>query len=91
MSCLVDQTLKISNLLEDIRKVEQFAQDIDNQAGENLTEMLTRVVLKKSKKVGSRKVIIPFVTLLCNHLIIRMLGFCSILMLLALVEPEVRG
>lgn len=39
LACLVDQTLKISNLLEDIRKVEKFAQYIDNQAGENLTEM----------------------------------------------------
>ena len=36
--CLVDYTGKISNLLEDIRKVERFAQYIENQGDENLTE-----------------------------------------------------
>ena len=39
LACLVDYTGKISNLLEDLRKVEKFAQYVDNQAGENLTEM----------------------------------------------------
>jgi hypothetical protein len=39
LSCLVDYTGKISNLLDDIRKVEKFAQYVDNQAGENLTVM----------------------------------------------------
>jgi len=29
--CLVDYTGKISNLLEDLRKVEKFAQYIENQ------------------------------------------------------------
>ena len=38
MSCLVDYTGKISNLLEDIRKVEKFAQYFDNQGSENITE-----------------------------------------------------
>ena len=38
LSCLVDYTGKISNLLEDIRKVERFAQYIENQGDENLTE-----------------------------------------------------
>ena len=36
---LVDQTPKFSNLLEDIKKVERFAQYIENQAGENMAEM----------------------------------------------------
>ena len=35
----VDQTLKFSNLLEDLKKVERFAQYIENQGIENLTEM----------------------------------------------------
>ena len=39
MSCLVDQTPEISNLLEDIKKVERFAQYIENQASENMEEM----------------------------------------------------
>ena len=34
----VDQTPKISNLLEDLRKVERFAQYIENQESENMTE-----------------------------------------------------
>ena len=38
LACLVDQTPKISNLLEDIKKFERFAQDIENQTNENLTE-----------------------------------------------------
>jgi hypothetical protein len=37
--CLVDQTPKFSNLLEDIKKVERFAQYIENQASENMEEM----------------------------------------------------
>jgi hypothetical protein len=39
MSYLVDQTPKFSNLLEDIKKVEGFAQCIENQASENMEEM----------------------------------------------------
>ena len=39
MSCLVDQTPEISNLLEDIKKVERFAQYIEDQASENMEEM----------------------------------------------------
>ena len=35
---LVDQTHKFSNLLEDLRKVEKFAQYVDNQGSENMTE-----------------------------------------------------
>ena len=35
---LVDYTGKISNLLEDIRKVEKIAQYVDNQGSENMTE-----------------------------------------------------
>ena len=35
----VDYTGKISNFLEDIRKVERFTQNIENQGSENLTEM----------------------------------------------------
>ena len=35
----VDQTLKFSNLLEDLWKVERFAQYIENQASENMAEM----------------------------------------------------
>jgi len=31
LACLVDYTGKISNLLEDLRKVEKFAQYIENQ------------------------------------------------------------
>ena len=38
LACLVDQTLKFSNLLEDIRKIERFVQYIENQTNENLTE-----------------------------------------------------
>ena len=38
LACLVDYTGKISNLLEDIRKVEKFAQYFDNQGSENITE-----------------------------------------------------
>ena len=38
-SSLVDQTPEISNLLEDIKKVERFAQYIENQASENMEEM----------------------------------------------------
>ena len=38
LSCLVDYTGKISNLLEDIKKVERFAQYIENQGGENVAE-----------------------------------------------------
>ena len=37
--CYVDQTLKFSNLLEDLWKVERFAQYIENQASENMAEM----------------------------------------------------
>ena len=37
----VDQTPKISNLLEDLRKVERFAQYIENQGIENLTKGTT--------------------------------------------------
>ena len=39
LACLVDQTPKFSNLLEDIKKVERFAQYIENQASENMEEM----------------------------------------------------
>ena len=39
LSCLVDQTPKFSNLLEDLWKVERFAQYIENQASENMAEM----------------------------------------------------
>ena len=39
MSYLVDYTGKISNLLEDIRKVERFTQYIENQGSENTTKM----------------------------------------------------
>ena len=39
MSYLVDQTPKFSNLLEDLWKVERFAQYIENQASENMAEM----------------------------------------------------
>ena len=39
MSYLVDQTTKISNLLEDLKKVERFMQYIENQGSENLTEI----------------------------------------------------
>jgi hypothetical protein len=41
LSYLVDQTPKISNLLEDLRKVERFAQYIENQGIENLTKGTT--------------------------------------------------
>ena len=41
LACLVDQTPKISNLLEDLRKVERFAQYIENQGIENLTKGTT--------------------------------------------------
>ena len=37
-SLVVDYTGKISNLLEDIRKVEKIAQYVDNQGSENMTE-----------------------------------------------------
>ena len=37
-ACLVDQTPKISNLLEDLKKVERFAQYIENQTSGNMTE-----------------------------------------------------
>ena len=36
---VVDQTPKFSNLLEDIKKVERFAQYIENQISENMEEM----------------------------------------------------
>lgn len=36
---VVDQTHKFSNLLEDIRKVDRFAQYIESQENGNLTEM----------------------------------------------------
>ncbi len=39
LACLVDYTGKISNLLEDLRKVERFTQNIENQGSENMTEM----------------------------------------------------
>jgi len=39
LACLVDQTHKFSNLLEDIRKVDRFAQYIESQENGNLTEM----------------------------------------------------
>jgi hypothetical protein len=35
LACLVDYTGKISNLLEDIKKVERFLQNIDNQGSVN--------------------------------------------------------
>ena len=35
----VDQTPKISNLVEDLRKVKRFAQYIENQGSENMKEM----------------------------------------------------
>jgi hypothetical protein len=37
--CYVDQTPKFSNLLEDLWKVERFAQYIENQASKNMAEM----------------------------------------------------
>jgi len=37
--CLVNYTGKISNLLEDLKKVERFMQYIENQGSENLTEI----------------------------------------------------
>lgn len=39
LACLVDYTGKISNLLEDLKKVERFMQYIENQGSENLTEI----------------------------------------------------
>ena len=36
--CLVDQTPKTSNLLEDLKKVERFAQYVENQENENMKE-----------------------------------------------------
>jgi hypothetical protein len=39
MLFFVDQTPKNSNLLEDIRKVDRFAQYIENQGSRNITEM----------------------------------------------------
>jgi len=39
LACLVDYTGKISNFLEDLRKVERFTQNIENQGSENMTEM----------------------------------------------------
>jgi len=39
LACSVDQTPKFSNLLEDLWKVERFAQYIENQASENMAEM----------------------------------------------------
>jgi len=38
MSCLVDYTDKISNLLEDFRKIERFVQNVEKQGGGNLAE-----------------------------------------------------
>ena len=35
LACLVDYTGKISNLLEDIKKVERFLQNIENQGSVN--------------------------------------------------------
>jgi len=37
-SGLVDYTGKISNLLEDLKKVERFSHSIENQRNENMTE-----------------------------------------------------
>ena len=37
--CYVDQSPKFSNLLEDIKKVERFAQYVENQRSENLIKM----------------------------------------------------
>jgi len=46
--CCVDYTGKISNLLEDLRKVEKFAQYIENQEGEfNLEVQHTSKVKNK--------------------------------------------
>ena len=39
LACLVDYTGKISNLLEDLWKVERFMQYIENQGSENMIEM----------------------------------------------------
>ncbi len=39
LACLVDYTGKISNLLEDLKKVERFMQSIENQGNGKLTEM----------------------------------------------------
>ena len=39
LACLVDQTPEISNLLEDLRQVERFTQNIESQGSENMTEM----------------------------------------------------
>ena len=49
MSYLVDYTGKISNLLEDLRKVEIFTQNIENPGSENMTEM--EGSQKKSSKI----------------------------------------
>ena len=38
LACLVDYTGKISNLLEDIKKVERFLQNIENQKDTILRE-----------------------------------------------------
>ena len=34
LACLVDQTPKISNLLEDLKKVEKYLKFVDNQCNE---------------------------------------------------------
>jgi hypothetical protein len=35
LACLVDYTGKISNLFEDIKKVERFLQNVENQGSGN--------------------------------------------------------
>ena len=39
MSFLVDYSEKISNLFEDLKKIERFAQYIENQDSKNMTKM----------------------------------------------------
>ena len=39
LACCVDYTGRISNLLEDLWKVERFMQYIENQGSENMIEM----------------------------------------------------
>ena len=38
LACCVDQTPEISNLLEDLKKVERFVQYIENQTSGSMTE-----------------------------------------------------
>ena len=54
MSCLVDYTGKISNLLEDLKKVDLFAQSVGPARYSDFVVRKLEIVVRKLEKVGRK-------------------------------------